>query len=236
MKLKHVCCTGQAESVSRGLTCDPSKGSCGKYNPSIDPSNTNDFSHGAFRWLHALIPSTINFYGVDKKLVMSRALSDMNSGQVNILETQYDNLLRGILYDPINYGGYSPELRNRLFKDARGMGVDLFSIDIKRARDHGVPPYHAYLPTCANAAAPVNTWTDVDKYFTPATVQILQKIYKSPRDIDLLVGVLGERRQTAYTILGNVGSCIIAEQFRRFKYGDRHFYQFPDIPNPFTAG
>ncbi|KAG4071508.1 hypothetical protein HA402_011662 [Bradysia odoriphaga] len=225
---------GQAESVNRLLTCDPARANCGRYSPTTDPSNTNDFTHGAFRWLHAFVPSTINFYAVDRRLVMSRALSDMNSSRVNILETDYDNLLRGILYDAVNYGGYSPELRNRLMKDARGMGTDLFSIDIKRARDHGVPPYHAYISYCTNTAVQINTWADMDPYFTPASVQIMQKIYRSPRDVDLLVGVLGERRQTAYTILGKIGSCIVAEQFRRFKFGDRFFYQWTDGPYPFT--
>lgn len=235
---KKFLSTGRDESVARQLTCDPAVTNCGRYNPAVDPSNTNDFTHGAFRWLHAFIPSTINLYsnGNPKTLVMSRALSDMNSTQVNILNSNYDNLLRGILFDPVNYGGYSPELRNRLMKDARGMGVDLFSIDIKRARDHGVPPYHAYIGMCTNQPVQINTWADMDPYFTPASSQILQKIYKSPRDIDLLVGVLGERRLTAYSILGKIGSCIIAEQFKRFKFGDRYFYQWTDGPYPFTRG
>lgn len=167
---------------------------------------------------------------------MSRALSDMNSSQVNVLEQNYDNLLRGLFADPVNYGGYSPELRNRLMKDARGMGIDLFSIDIKRARDHGVQPFHSYISSCTNSLRQINTWADLDPYFTPESSQILQAIYKSPRDIDLLVGVLGERRLTKYTILGKIGSCIIAEQFRRFKYGDRFFYQWTNGPNPFTTG
>lgn len=167
---------------------------------------------------------------------MSRALSDMNSSYVNVLEQNYDTLLRGLFTDPVNYGGYSPELRNRLFKDARGMGVDLFSIDIKRARDHGVAPYHAYISSCTNVPTQINTWADLDPYFTPASSKILQAIYKSPRDIDLLVGVLGERRTTPYTILGKIGSCIIAEQFKRFKFGDRFFYQWNEGPNPFTLG
>ncbi|KAJ6633147.1 Peroxidase [Pseudolycoriella hygida] len=225
---------GQAESINKQLTCDPSKANCGKYNQYVDPSNTNEFTHGAFRWLHAFVPSTINLYGPDKRLIMSRALSDMNSSQVNILNGNYDNLLRGVLNDPVNYGGYSPELRNRLMKDARGMGIDLFSIDIKRARDHGVPPYHTFISTCTNTPAQINNWPDLDPYFTPASLKILQTIYKSPRDIDLLVGVLGERRLTPYTILGKIGSCIIAEQFKRFKFGDRFFYQWTDGPYPFT--
>lgn len=167
---------------------------------------------------------------------MSRPLSDMNSGQVNILETQYNNLLRGLIFDPVNYGGYSLELRNRLMKDARGMGIDLFSIDIQRGRDHGVAPYHAYISACSNTAVQIKTWADLDPYFTPASSKILQQIYKSPLDIDLLVGVLGERRTGPYTLLGKIGSCIIGEQFKRFKYGDRFFYQWADGPNPFTAG
>lgn len=230
--------TGQAESTNAQLTCNPTTANCGKYNKDVDPSNTNDFTHGAFRWLHAFVPSTINMYSNlnPKTLVMSRALSDMNSSQVNILDRNYDNLLRGQLADAVNYGGYSPELRNKLMKDARGMGIDLFSIDIKRARDHGVRAYVDYIPMCLNTQTQINTWADLDTYFTPASLNILKLIYKSPRDIDLLVGVLGERRLTAYTILGKIGSCILAEQFRRFKFGDRFFYQFIDGVYPFIPG
>ncbi|KAJ6643964.1 Peroxidase [Pseudolycoriella hygida] len=225
---------GEAESRDRQLSCDPSKENCGKYDPSVDPSTTNEFAHGAFRWLHAFIPSTINLYGPNKELIMSRAFSDMNSSQVNILETNYDDLIRGTFYDPINYGGWSPELRNRMMRDSKGMGTDLFSFDINRGRDHGIPSFPDLLSYCTNSSTEINSWTDLDQYFTPATLDTLQAVYSSHRDIDLLVGVLQERRSTERSTLGPTGICIIGLQFRQLKYGDRFYYQWTDGPHPFT--
>lgn len=62
----------------------------------------------------------------------------------------------------------------------------------------------------------------------------MQSVYNSVLDIDLFVGLLLETKNGVYA--GPVATYIIAEQFYRFKYGNRFFYSFANSANPFTAG
>lgn len=66
------------------------------------------------------------------------------------------------------------------------------------------------------------------------SIVILQKIYESVFDIDLVVGLLLERNSHQYT--GPVARYILEEQFYRFRYGDRFFYSHENNPYPFTEG
>ena len=49
-------------------------------------------------------------------------------------------------------------------------------------------------------------------------------------DIDLFTGVLTEKRSSG-SLLGPLGQCLIATQFKRFRDGDRFFFErnAPDI-------
>lgn len=62
----------------------------------------------------------------------------------------------------------------------------------------------------------------------------MAKVYKSPRDVDLLVGLLLEQKYGTYA--GPVGTYLLEEQFYRFKYGNRFFYSHKNNPHPFTPG
>ncbi|XP_037027256.1 peroxidase-like [Bradysia coprophila] len=225
---------GSDESKEYRLTCDTTKGNCGKYNPNVDPSTTNCFAQGAFRVFHKAMPSKINLYGRDQKIKMSHPFSDMNSTRMIDLEERYDDLVRGQIFDPLFFGGFSNELRNLFAKNPSGMGVDLHSIDIKRARNHGVPSFVDYIPYCTNRLARISSWSDLYPYFNRDSLETLQTVYESPKDIDLLVGLIGERRNDRYAMFGKIGSCIVAEQFKRYKFGDRFFYQWTDGLYPFT--
>ncbi|KAG4078179.1 hypothetical protein HA402_002231 [Bradysia odoriphaga] len=225
---------GSDESKKYRLTCDITKKNCGKYNPNVDPSTTNCFAQGAFRVFHKAMPSTINLYGRDKKIKMSHPFSDMNSTRMIDLEEQYNELVQGQIFDPLFFGGFSNELRNKFSKNPSGMGGDLHSTDIKRGRNHGVPSFVDYILYCTNRLTHINSWRDLYPYFTRDSLEILQTVYESPKDIDLLVGLIGERRDDRYAMFGKIGACIVAEQFKRYKFGDRFFYQWTDGPYPFT--
>ena len=76
----------------------------------MDPSSTNEFSHGAFRFMHAIVPGSISLVNVAGVEISKRVLSDMNSSVVNILETNYLDLLRGMLVKPMNVDGYNAQV------------------------------------------------------------------------------------------------------------------------------
>lgn len=102
-------------------------------------------------------------------------------------------------------------------------GIDLLAIDILRGRDVGVPPYYALLEYCERIE--VKDWPDLVPYFPTETLFLLQKMYESVFDVDLLTGTLLEKKEETI-FYGRVGRCIVSEQFYRFKYGDRFFYSF----------
>lgn len=64
------------------------------------------------------------------------------------------------------------------------------------------------------------------------SINKLQQVYKSPLDVDLLVGLLLEEKLGTYA--GPVGTYILEEQFYRFKYGNRFYYSHENNPHPFT--
>jgi len=61
----------------------------------------------------------------------------------------------------------------------------------------------------------------------------LKKVYTSVDDIDLSVGVLLETALTR-SEYGPVGQCIVGEQFRNLKFGDRFYYSFYNGEASFT--
>ena len=53
--------------------------------------------------------------------------------------------------------------------------------------------------------------------------------FSDPRDIDMFAGALSERPIPG-GLLGPTNACILANQFRNLKKGDRFFYE-----NPFSS-
>lgn len=59
------------------------------------------------------------------------------------------------------------------------------------------------------------------------------KVYKSPLDIDILVGGMSERPD-GDSLLGPTFSCLIADQMVRTRRGDRYFFSNSEQPLPFS--
>ncbi|XP_046683411.1 chorion peroxidase-like [Homalodisca vitripennis] len=70
---------------------------------------------------------------------------------------------------------------------------------------------------------------------TRKAVEILSKLYSSVDDIDLYLGAVLEQAMEG-SIMGPTLQCIISEQFRRWKDGDRFFYTFKNSPGAFSPG
>lgn len=98
-----------------------------------------------------------------------------------------------------------------------------------RSRDSGTAPYIDYIDFCS--AKKIKQWSDLKEYFKDKEYNALRNLYEDVRDIDLHVGLLLEKHSK--NMIGEIGSCIIADQFHRLRYGDRFFYS---NPNQFTKG
>ncbi|XP_037050683.1 peroxidase-like [Bradysia coprophila] len=221
-------------SWKAGIRCDRTKSSdCDKYRSDIDSSIIIEFTQAAGRGLHACTPDFVYLRSEDRKIEAKIAFSD-TLGVTNVLDHRFNNILRGAMCQPIHCTNisYSNEIRNRMFKlNANGPGFDLFSVDLNRARDNGLPPYHVLYTKCTGIK--VHRWDDLRGHFDRQNLALMVKIYESVFDMDALAGVLMERRD--YSLVGVVARCMAAEQFRHLKYADRYFYSFSDCPTKFTT-
>lgn len=127
-------------------------------------------------------------------------------------------------------------MRNYLFKKPhRGgfAGVDQFIIDVMRSRDSGTAPYIKYYGPCLSKK--ISYWSDLEPYFERQHFEQLKRLYEHIEDIDLVVGLLLEKHVKS-SQYGVIATCLIAEEYYRFKYGDRFFYSLPTNPYKFTTG
>lgn len=101
-----------------------------------------------------------------------------------------------------------------------------------RSRDSGTASYISYYRMCFSKK--IESWKDLKPYFKRDHFKLLQHLYQNVNDIESMVGILLEKRHGNF--IGKIGGCLVAEQFHRFKYGDRYFYSHRDNPHRFSAG
>lgn len=131
------------------------------------------------------------------------------------------------------------ELTQMLFQQNGQFGQDLIARNIARGRDHGLPSYakfYAKLGPNDDPNKSLKCWgpSNRPKVFSQKAWADLEKVYIHPQDIDLFVGGLLEQPLTG-EVLGHTFGAIIAEQFRRLKYGDRFFFTHTGEDHSFTT-
>lgn len=60
--------------------------------------------------------------------------------------------------------------------------------------------------------------------------------FSHPDDVELFVGGVSEKPSKNGEILGRTFKCLVSEQFRRMKFGDRFFYENDDNYVSFSEG
>ncbi|KAK2705306.1 peroxidase-like [Artemia franciscana] len=202
------------------------------YDPSINPTITNEFAAAAFRMGHSLIQGHIHMIDRrnDHTVTLSQMFNDpsfmMNPGQV-------DSLLRGLLEESSqNFdSSITQELTTKLFRGSSAYGFDLAALNIQRGRDHGIPGYNTYRNVCGMKKA--KTFEDLSDVFTIQMIRALKRLYRDVDDIDLFVGGIAEMPQTG-SLLGPTFLCLVGDQFARLRRGDRFFYDIGGQSHSFT--
>lgn len=117
-----------------------------------------------------------------------------------------------------------PDVHDFLFPDKveKTPGNDLISIDIMRARDHGLAFYNDYRVLAGLKRA--NDWTGFYDTILPENVELLKKLYDDVDDVELTVAGAMENKLTD-ALAGPVFHYIITDQFRRWRTGDRYFFE-----------
>ena len=125
-------------------------------------------------------------------------------------------------------------LENLLLPAANG-GVffgDLASINIQRARDHGIPGYIQISTVCGGPSASGANFAGLTD-IPPSSRTLLEACYRTVEDIDPFVGMLLERPIDG-SELGRVATCLLLEQFSDSRHGDRFWYERDDNITGFT--
>lgn len=210
------------------------KGHITSYDQNINGQIISAFATAAYR-LHTLIPGKIEFMNSQGTKEGQLDLSEtFNNPSILYEKGAFTTMVNGMAEQPSQSADhfFNRQISNHLFRSfGSGFGTDLVSLNIQRGRDHGLPPYNQFRKICK--LSPVNSWDDLDSIMTTGSKNLLSSVYQSVDDIDLFVGGTSENPMQG-SIVGPTFNCIIAEQFRRLKSGDRYWYENANFPHSFT--
>ena len=191
------------------------------FDPSVEPNISTEFSTAAFRVGHTMLSSRllrVDSRGNQSSLSLANAFFD----PTHIEDHGISGFLRGLIrqraqeVDPL----LVDEVRNLLFREGGGRGLDLAALNIQRGRDHGVASYNevrrAYGLTPALAFSDISSDIEVQ--------QALGELYGDIDSLELWVGGLAEDHVDG-AMVGEMFHAIISDQFRRLRDGDRFWYE-----------
>jgi len=146
-----------------------------------------------------------------------------------------DNFIRGMASQPTQDmdSSFSRQLTQHLFQGNDTAGMDLVALNLQRGRDHGLAPYVKWRKLCGLPA--LNSWKEVAMNANfPHLVPRLQQLYGRVDKLDLYIGGLIEKKESG-SMLGATFQCIISDQFKRLKIGDKFWYENAPDKNPAGA-
>ena len=195
------------------------------YDPSVKPNIETEFSTAAFRIAHATLMS--EFKALDEKGEVSRnyTLKDLFFNPEELTRELKADIIRGsgkTLMKERNEQMVD-DMRNFLLSDFKDkLRLDLYSLNIQRGRDHGLPGYNE--ARRAYGLRPIHNFEEIVPEEKKELASKLQSLYGSPEYMDLWVGVLSERSY-GDGILGELGCKMTAEAFKKLRDGDRFWYE-----------
>lgn len=195
------------------------------YNKGANPGITNAFATASYRFGHTMLSSQL--------LRFDRRLKEIDEGHLELAaaffaptkiidEGGIDPILRGLALQPAQEidNLLVDDVRNFLFGPPGAGGFDLASLNIQRARDHGIPGF-----TAVQKAYGIKAASDFDKITPDRDLQEkLEDVYGSVDLIDPWVGGLSEPPVRG-AMVGRTIHAVLVDQFRRLRDGDRFWYQ-----------
>lgn len=206
------------------------------YREDLNPGILGAFSTAAFRF-HSLVASWFELRTEDDKVVDRFRLSNTYFDPSLLYKRgAFDLLINGLVQQPTqkNDQYFSEEVGLHLFRPRGGsFGMDLAALNIQRGRDHGLPGYNKWRELCGLRR--IQNFRDLANVMPQATAQSLSRLYGSVDDVDLYIAGIAENPIQG-AIVGPTFACILAEQFRRLKEGDRLWYENGNTEFPLSPG
>lgn len=208
-----------------------------EYNPTINPSIANVFATAALRFGHTLINPLLER--------LDHTFKPIKEGHLPLHKAFFapwrlvdeggvDPLLRGLFSTPAKvkkpHENLNTELTERLFESGHAVALDLAAMNIHRARDHAIPGYIEFRKFCNMSE--VDTFDDLRNEITdPEIRRKLKELYGHPGNIDVFAGGILEDQVDGGRV-GPLFRCLLIEQFRRLRDGDRFWYENPSTFQP----
>ncbi|XP_075052693.1 myeloperoxidase-like [Mixophyes fleayi] len=200
------------------------------YNETVNPGASNVFSL-AFRMGHTMIQPFI--YRLVDRYRTSRTLPPVplhltffNTWRV-VREGGVDPLLRGLMANQAKLNRQNQilvdELRDHLFELFKRLGLDLGALNMQRGREHGLPGYNTWRKFCG-LSQPSNVTELAQVLNNRPLAEKFMSLYGTPKNIDIWVGAVAEPLLPNGRV-GELLACLIGNQFRRTRDGDRFYYE-----------
>jgi hypothetical protein len=194
------------------------------YKRAVNPGIATEFSTAAYRVGHTLLSPVLLRLEKNGKPIPEGHLSLREAFLVPWRLTDeggIEPILRGLAskraQEVDNY--IIDDVRNFLFGLPGEGGFDLISLNLQRARDHGLPSYNDV--RLAYGLSPALTFADITK--TPEVQQRLESAYGRVELVDVWMGAVSEDHFRG-AMVGELISTILINQFERLRDGDRFFY------------
>ncbi|GFX80574.1 chorion peroxidase [Trichonephila clavipes] len=201
------------------------------YDGDLNAAIMNSFASAAGRFGHTLVQDSIETYS---RQGGRRDARDRQKFDPSLLHGRgnFNALVRGMVRQPAQAfdGHVTPQLKNQLFNSS-GYGLDLVALNIQRGRDHGLPGYNEWREYCGLPR--LRNFKDLATVMDPAVARNFSRLYRNVDDIDLYPAGIAEN-PLPDAILGPTFACIVAEQFRRLKLGDRFWYENGGMESSFN--
>ncbi|CAL8406098.1 unnamed protein product [Arctogadus glacialis] len=208
------------------------------YNPNVDPSIANVFATAAYRFAHVALQPVLSRlddnYREDARFPTVPLFKAFFSPWRLVFEGGIDSLIRGLAGSPAKLGTQDnlmvDAVRERLFQFVQHLALDLGSLNMQRGRDHGIPGYNAWRKHCG-LSEPSNQAELAQVLNNEGLATRLLQLYGTPSNIDVWLGGIAE----PFVQGGRVGplfSCLISNQFKEIRQGDRMWYENPGVFTP----
>lgn len=212
-------------------------GKFSQYDSNVNPSVSNVFATAALRFGHSMINPILHRYDENFETIPEGHLLLRHaffSPWRLVDEGGVDPLLRGMFTTPAKLKtptqNLNSELTEKLFHTAHAVALDLAAINIQRSRDHGIPPYTKWREFCNMTE--VNDFDDLADEISDKSVRDkLKELYGSVDNIDVWVGGILEDQVDGGKV-GPLFRCLLVEQFKRLRDGDRFWYENPTTFKP----